>query len=99
MDDPLVVAVLAGLWNGLWAGTLPPAPAADVAEAAREDVEVAIPRLLETGAKDAVIARTVGISLRTCLRHIAELPAATGSASRFQAAARLAGAGWCESGS
>jgi DNA-binding CsgD family transcriptional regulator len=99
VDDPLVVAVLAGVWSSLWAGALPLAPAADVAEAAREDVKVAILRLLETGAKDEVVARALGISLRTCRRHIAELLAATGSASRFQAAARLTRAGWCGSGS
>ncbi|MFF5716381.1 hypothetical protein [Streptomyces buecherae] len=49
------------------------------------DIDSAIVRLLTTGAKDEVIARRLGISLRTCRRRIANLMDDIGADSRFQA--------------
>ncbi len=49
------------------------------------DIDSAIVRLLTTGAKDEVIARRLGISLRTCCRRIANLMDDIGADSRFQA--------------
>ncbi|MCZ0982437.1 hypothetical protein O1L60_35735 [Streptomyces diastatochromogenes] len=40
--------------------------------------------LLAEGAKDEVIARRMGMSLRTCRRHIADLLEELGAESRFQ---------------
>lgn len=57
-------------------------------EASREisrDIDSAIIRLLATGAKDEVIARRLGVSLRTCRRRIAHLMDDLGADSRFQA--------------
>ncbi|MFT2015469.1 hypothetical protein ACMA1D_06400 [Streptomyces sp. 796.1] len=48
-------------------------------------IDSAITRLLATGAKDEVIARRLGISLRTCRRRIAHLMDDFGADSRFQA--------------
>ncbi|MFE6779822.1 hypothetical protein [Streptomyces sp. NPDC057702] len=49
------------------------------------DIDSAITRLLATGAKDEVIARRLGVSLRTCRRRIAHLMDDIGADSRFQA--------------
>ncbi|MFE4826457.1 LuxR C-terminal-related transcriptional regulator [Streptomyces sp. NPDC056672] len=51
-------------------------------------------RLLVNGAKDEAIARQLGISLRTCRRHIAELMERVGAESRFQAGWLAAETGW-----
>ena len=45
--------------------------------------------MLVDGAKDETIARTLGISLRTCRRHAATIMSALTSTSRFQAGYRL----------
>ncbi|MFD5418680.1 helix-turn-helix transcriptional regulator [Streptomyces sp. NPDC127069] len=44
-----------------------------------------IVRLLSEGLEDKVIARRLGMSERTCQRHIAEIMRAVGAKSRFQA--------------
>lgn len=49
----------------------------------------AIGELLATGAKDAAIARQLGISLRTVRAEISELITALGATSRFQAGCLL----------
>ncbi|KOG32387.1 hypothetical protein ADK34_09305 [Streptomyces viridochromogenes] len=49
--------------------------------------------LLAQGAKDEVIARRLGMSLRTCRRHIAELLEELGAESRFQGGALAERAG------
>ncbi len=41
--------------------------------------------MLAEGAKDEVIARRLGVSLRTCRRHIAEILETLQADSRFQA--------------
>ena len=90
-----VVAILGSVWDSLWARSLPLDSALRMDIVARDDVKAAILGYLEAGAKDEVIARAMGMSLRTCRRHIAELLAAAGSVSRYQAASRFARAGLC----
>ncbi len=51
-------------------------------------------RQLQTGAKDEQIARTMGLSLRTVRRRIAELMIELGADTRFQAGAEAARRGW-----
>lgn len=48
------------------------------------EAKQAIVRLLTEGMKDEVIARRLGISLRTCQKHIAEIMDAFRADSRFQ---------------
>lgn len=48
-----------------------------------------IGRLLATGAKDDVIARRLGLSVRTVRSEIKSLVAALGATSRFQAGCEL----------
>lgn len=51
-------------------------------------------RQLQSGAKDEQIARTMGLSLRTVRRRIAELMIELGADTRFQAGAEAVRRGW-----
>ncbi len=51
--------------------------------------QVAIGRMMATGAKDAAIARELGLSLRTVRAEISALIAGLGAKSRFQAGCLL----------
>jgi DNA-binding NarL/FixJ family response regulator len=51
--------------------------------------QVAIGRMMATGAKDAAIARELGLSLRTVRSEISALIAGLGAKSRFQAGCLL----------
>ena len=51
--------------------------------------QLRIGRLLETGAKDAAIARQLGLSVRTVQSDVSGLVAALGASSRFQAGCLL----------
>ncbi|TCC60495.1 response regulator transcription factor [Kribbella pittospori] len=51
--------------------------------------QVAIGRMMSTGAKDAAIARELGLSLRTVRAEISALIAGLGARSRFQAGCLL----------
>jgi hypothetical protein len=88
-----VNTLVCALVDLLWDRALSPASAERFEKVAGDPVKLKILGLLEAGAKDEVIARALGVSLRTCRRHIAELISAAGAVSRFQAASRLARAG------
>ena len=88
--EPALAGILQVTWDVLWANSLPLTTAVRLDALARDEVKLAILEQLETGTKDEVIARTLGMSLRTCRRHIAELFVAAGAVSRFQAGSRLA---------
>ncbi|WP_051815935.1 helix-turn-helix transcriptional regulator [Glycomyces tenuis] len=56
----------------------------------------AVLRLLATGAKDEAIARSLGVSVRTVTRVVAELTGQLGAPSRFQAGVQAARLGWLD---
>ena len=88
--QPVVVGQLVQFFDAAWvqAANRPvPEPARDVAEA---ELKQRILLLLAEGVKDETVARRLGISLRTCRRHVAELLEQMGSSSRFQAGFRAA---------
>lgn len=92
---PEVVAGVRSLFLATWAGATDladhlPAPVA-VDEQGRE-----ILRLLSTGQKDEAAARSMGVSVRTYRRRVAELMTLLGADSRFQAGerARALGLRW-----
>lgn len=51
-------------------------------------------RALAAGHSDEVVARRLGISVRTCRRHIAKMLEELGAESRFQAGVKAHKAGW-----
>ncbi|HTI23670.1 MAG TPA: helix-turn-helix transcriptional regulator [Kutzneria sp.] len=88
--EPAVLSHLLDSFDLLWhSGRQFPAErteaAEDESEEAAEELTRAILRQMAAGAKDEVIARRLGISVRTCRRHIATLAADLGAQSRFQA--------------
>lgn len=50
-----------------------------------DDIKLSIAKLLTEGHTDEVVARRMGMGVRTCRRHIAELMDELGVKSRFQA--------------
>lgn len=82
--DPSTVAHLCGTFEHSWALADPYAPAAP-GDLSFDEVKQAIVRLLAEGMKDEMIARRLGMSLRTCRKHIAETMETLGASSRFQA--------------
>ncbi|MFF5702353.1 LuxR C-terminal-related transcriptional regulator [Streptomyces sp. NPDC012794] len=57
----------------------------EASRAVSEELRQTIVLLLSEGLEDKVIARRLGMSERTCQRHIAEIMRAIGAKSRFQA--------------
>ena len=88
--QPFVVRLLTQFFEAAWAqgaSTLEQGLARDLAEA---ELKQRIILMLSEGAKDETVARTLGISLRTCRRHVAEVLDELASSSRFQAGVRAA---------
>jgi DNA-binding CsgD family transcriptional regulator len=83
--QPSVVAFLVGMFSIIWDQAQPFEPSAPQPEHISEQVKLAILRIMATGAKDEVVARRLGFSVRTCRRHISDLMQFLGAGSRFQA--------------
>jgi DNA-binding CsgD family transcriptional regulator len=58
--------------------------------------QTAVLRLLASGSKDEAIARSLGVSVRTVTRIVAELMGELGATSRFQAGVLAARLGWLD---
>ncbi|MBV1855643.1 helix-turn-helix domain-containing protein [Catellatospora tritici] len=83
--EPSLVAFLCDIFDQAWtkASQFGSGPAA--VRAVTDSVVRTIVQLLADGVKDDVIARRLGMSIRTCRRHIADLMERLGANSRFQA--------------
>jgi biotin operon repressor len=85
--EPNVVHFMTAAFERSWLGA-EPFPTTVSPEAARsisDELRQTMVRLLAEGLEDKVIARRLGMSERTCQRHIAEIMRAVGAKSRFQA--------------
>lgn len=89
ITDPALVTVLTGAFTLAWSGAAKLDEAEALSELLDSDVTRAVLEMLVEGAKDETIARTIGISLRTCRRHAATIMSALTSVSRFQAGYHL----------
>lgn len=87
-----VVAALTLWFEALWA-TATPVPDFETGEA-RPDLRRFLLQQLVAGAQDEVIARKLGISLRTVRRRIAALMVELGVDTRFQAGVEAVRRGW-----
>ncbi|MEV6778439.1 hypothetical protein [Streptomyces syringium] len=98
--DASLVGFLHRSWESVWITALPFAAAPDGMGygEAKHEVRRAIVELLDTGAKDEVVARRLGMSVRACRRHIADIMAELGAESRFQAGSFARRAGWLNTG-
>ncbi|MFF2195274.1 LuxR C-terminal-related transcriptional regulator [Streptomyces sp. NPDC058157] len=98
--EPSVVHFMTAAFERSWLGARP-FPTTVSPEAARslsDELRQMIVRLLSEGLEDKVIARRLGMSERTCQRHIAEIMRAVGAKSRFQAGYLLSAATACREG-
>jgi DNA-binding NarL/FixJ family response regulator len=89
--DREVVRFLMGMFDQLWEGAAAYTPEeAGYAEDVADDLQRSIARLMAQGLTDEVVARRLGMSVRTCRRHIAALLRSLDSVSRFQAGVHAA---------
>jgi DNA-binding NarL/FixJ family response regulator len=94
LRQPSIVRAMALLFEAIWEKAL----AVPVLEGQRHDDGAKGQRLLlrqlAGGAKDEQIARSLGLSVRTVRRRVAELLDQLGAESRFQAGAEAVRRGW-----
>ncbi|MFE2286846.1 LuxR C-terminal-related transcriptional regulator [Streptomyces sp. NPDC059443] len=92
--EPNVVHFMVQTFERSWAVAEPftTTVGPDQARSISEELRQTIVRLLAEGMEDKVIARRLGMSERTCQRHIAEIMRAVGAKSRFQAGYLLSAA-------
>ncbi|MFE9854848.1 LuxR C-terminal-related transcriptional regulator [Streptomyces sp. NPDC005780] len=96
---PALVQYLAQVYETIWAGAIPftqPLPTA-VPGTPVTAVQQSIARLLIEGNQDEAVARTLGISVRTCRAHISKLMQTLGATSRTHLGALLVRSGIVES--
>lgn len=97
IKDPAVVDFVVATFSSMWDTGRSMGTNADIdVDDIRSELTQAILVQLAAGAKDELIARRLGISVRTCRRHIAAIMLHLGSESRFQAGALAAQMGLLE---
>ncbi|GLV98826.1 helix-turn-helix transcriptional regulator [Streptomyces lavendulae] len=92
--EPSVVHFMTAAFERSWLGAQPFATTVspEAARSISDELRQTIVQLLSEGLEDKVIARRLGMSERTCQRHIAEIMRAVGAKSRFQAGYLLSAA-------
>ncbi|MBM2620383.1 helix-turn-helix transcriptional regulator [Actinoplanes sp. LDG1-06] len=83
--QPSLISFLVKMFHVTWDRAEPFQPHSPQPDKISDQVKNAILQLMATGAKDEVIARRLGFSVRTCRRHISEVMQSLGADSRFQA--------------
>ena len=91
------VRLLRGVIETTWETAHPYSTASIGYNNAANDLHHAIVELLADGLTDEAIARRLGVSVRTCRRHIATVLKSLDAISRFQAGVRAAAAGMVDS--
>lgn len=90
LREPNLIGCLAEQFERFWIAALPFPDRAAPALSVTDDIRAQIIRLLVEGEEDKVIARRIGLSLRTCQRHVAEIMAQLGARNRLHAGYLLA---------
>lgn len=83
--EPTLVAFVCSVFEHLWDGATPFVPDTTRAPSVADDLKQSILRLMAKGYKDEMVARRLGMSVRTCRRHISEITEELEATSRFQA--------------
>lgn len=89
-----VVATIAALFEQVWQAATPLGQSPPVRDQGLKPLEQQILLMLSDGATDEMIARKVGVSVRTIRRTIADLTERLRASSRFQAGVNAGRAGW-----
>lgn len=87
---PVLVSFLCALFDQFWDDSIPFIPDGPGYQNVSDDLRRAIVALLAQGLKDEVVAKRLGMSVRTCRRHIASLMQELGAESRFEAGVKAA---------
>lgn len=87
LSDPSLVDFAIGAFERAWtsATPFPENYSQERVLAISEDMKVSIVRLLVQGLEDRAIARRMGMSLRTCQRHVSDIMDKLGARSRLHA--------------
>lgn len=88
-----VVRAVSELFDDVWRGAQPPPDPIDLGGPDRTAFAGRVLRMLYVGYPDEAAARELDVSVRTYRRYVAEIVAAVGAKSRFQAGMRAAAAG------
>jgi hypothetical protein len=88
-----VVRAVGDLFDDVWRGARPPPDPVNLGGPDRAEFAGRVLRLLYSGCTDEAAARELDVSVRTYRRCVAEIVAAVGARSRFQAGMRAAAAG------
>lgn len=97
IKEPAVVDFVTATFSSMWDSGRPMGVGSDdEVDDIRSELTRAILGQLATGAKDDLIARRLGMSVRTCRRHIAAIMLHLRAESRFQAGALAAHLGLLE---
>ncbi|MFF4017252.1 LuxR C-terminal-related transcriptional regulator [Streptomyces sp. NPDC001843] len=83
--EPTLVAFVCSVFEHLWDGATPFVPDTSRTPSVADDLKQSILRLMAKGYKDEMVARRLGMSVRTCRRHISEITEELEATSRFQA--------------
>ncbi|UXY30510.1 helix-turn-helix transcriptional regulator [Streptomyces sp. HUAS TT20] len=94
--EPTLVAFVCSVFEHLWDGATPFVPDTSRAPSIADDLKQSILRLMAKGYKDEMVARRLGMSVRTCRRHISEITEELEATSRFQAGYNVAVSGMLE---
>ncbi|MEY9863150.1 DNA-binding CsgD family transcriptional regulator [Catenulispora sp. GAS73] len=91
--EPSILAYLCAAFEQSWNLGTPFQTGPSAARMAVTEIKSSILTLMANGLKDDVIAKRMGLSVRACRGHIAELMETFGARSRFQAGVIAAGLG------
>ncbi|MQA88208.1 MAG: hypothetical protein GEV03_27205 [Streptosporangiales bacterium] len=94
LSEEVVVSFLLGLFEIFWHNASPCPSTSDFARGHPSPLEASLVRWLAEGHKDESIARHLGMSVRTCRRHVANVMKRLEAASRFEAGVKAARRGW-----
>ncbi|MET8542962.1 hypothetical protein ABZW03_20265 [Kitasatospora sp. NPDC004799] len=83
--EPTLVAFLCAVFEHLWDAATPFVVDTPKAALTTDDLKQSVIRLMARGYKDEMVARRLGMSVRTCRRHISEITEELEASSRFQA--------------
>ncbi|MET7936047.1 helix-turn-helix transcriptional regulator [Streptomyces sp. NPDC005322] len=85
-----VIRPLLALFDGVWRSAVVAADRIDFGDTTRTEIARRVLQRLRAGKTDDVAARELSVSVRTYRRYVAEIMAALGATSRFQAGVRAA---------
>ncbi|MBF9068270.1 helix-turn-helix transcriptional regulator [Streptacidiphilus fuscans] len=88
--EPVLISFLCTLFDQFWVSAVPFITEGPGYQGVSGDLRLAVLDLLAQGLKDEVVAKRLGMSVRTCRRHIASIMQELGAESRFEAGVKAA---------